>query len=400
MFRSYKTQLDPNNKQKTLFAQHAGCARWAFNWALSKKKEAFDKKERIPSWIDLSKELNRLKKSELNWMYLSSKVAPLEALRNCETAFKSFFQRCKDKRFKKKGFPKFKSKKGSQSFCVMGHIHVDDHQIKLPRIGWVKLHQAGYLPTNSKILSATISQRAGKWFVSLNVEEAIKIYPTPLNNVVGVDLGVKTLATCSDGTIYNNPQALLKNLKKLKRKCRQLSRKRKESKNREKARNKLASLHYKISNIRKDSLHKATSKITDENQVIILEDLSVSKMLKNKLISRCIGDVGFYEFRRQITYKADWKGRQIIFVNRFYPSSKTCSSCGHLQETMPLSKRTFQCSMCDLKIDRDLNAAKNIYTHGLGGIQACGEGSSLNENLVTPLMKQESNEQKTAVSLE
>ena len=239
-----------------------------------------------------------------------------------------------------------------------------------------------------------MSKRAGRWFVSVQVETPDREHSNAKNEVVGIDLGIKTLATCSDGTTYENPKALKRNLKRLKLKQKQLSRKKKGSKNYGKARQKLAKLHYHISNIRKDCLHKITSKIIDENQVIVLEDLKVSNMMKNHCLAQAIGDVGLHEFRRQIEYKAKWSGRKVIFADTFFPSSKLCSCCGWKNSDLKLTDRIFECKMCDMKIDRDLNASlnlKQIYTESSSGIQACGDGSSSNESLVSPSVKREFN---------
>jgi len=397
MFRAYKVQLDVNNKQETLLLQHVGCARWAYNWALVKKKEAFDKKEKIPNHFDLHKILNKLKLSEIPWMYNSSKCAPQKALQDCDNAFQNFFRNCKKNVKGKKGFPKFKSKKNEkQSFRLEGCITVKSDYIKLPRIGKLKLAEKDYIPTDCKILSVTVSKRAGKWFVSVQVETPDREQLATNNNVIGIDLGIKTLATCSDGTTYENPKALKNNLKRLKRKQRQFSKKKKGSKNKEKAKRKLAKLHYHISNIRKDYLHKITSKIINENQVIVLEDLKVSNMLKNHKLAQAISDVGLYEFRRQIEYKAKWNKREVIFADTFYPSSKLCSCCKNIKKALNLSDRIYKCDNCGLEIERDLNASlnlKQIYTGSSSGIQACGDGSSSlsGTTLVSPSMKQEFN---------
>lgn len=388
ILRAYKTELDVNNKQKSLLLQHIGCARWAYNWGLNLKKDAFDKKEKILNNIELHRELNKLKKTDIPWMYNSSKAAPQEALRDCDKAFQNFFREIKKKN-KKVGFPKFKSKKNDkQSFRLTGTIKVLYGYIQLPRLGKIKLFEKDYLPKDSKILSATVSKRGDRWFVSIQVEEDYK-EKSQGNGVVGIDLGVKTLATCSDETIYENPKALKKNLKNLKRKQKQLSRKKKGSKNREKAKQKLSKLHYKISNIRKDCLHKATSKIINDNQVIILEDLKISNMMKNHNLAQAISDVGFYEFRRMIDYKSIWNRRYVEYVDTFYPSSKLCSCCGHKKDKLSLDERTYSCSNCGIKMDRDLNAAKNIeqfYTASSAGIYAFGDGSSFvgESQLVSP----------------
>lgn len=395
ILRAYKVQLDVNNKQQTLLLQHIGCARWAYNWALAKKKETFDKKEKIPNAIELHRELNKLKKSEITWMYQSSKTSPQNALRDCDKAFQNFFTRCKKKVKGKKGFPKFKSKKNEkQSFRLDGSISIESDYIKLPRIGKLKLSEKDYIPTDCKILSATVSKRAGKWFVSVQVETIDMAHSKAKNEVVGIDLGVKTLATCSDGTIYENPKALKKNIKKLGRKHKQLSRKKNGSKNYGKAKQKLAKLHYHISNIRKNCLHEITSKIICENQVIVLENLKVSNMMKNHCLAQAISDVGFYEFRRQIEYKAKWSDRKVIFADTFFASSKLCSCCGWKNKNLTLKDRIFECKICDNKMDRDLNASlnlKQLYTESSSGIQACGDGSSEKVISLSPSVKQEFN---------
>lgn len=397
ILRAFKVQLVVNKGQQTLLLQHIGCARWAYNWALAKKKESFDKKEKIPNAIELHRELNKLKQTDFPWFYASSKSSPQNALRDCDKAFQNFFTRCKKKVKGKKGFPKFKSKKNEkQSFRLDGAISVESDYIKLPRIGKLRLAEKDYIPTDCKILSATVSKRAGKWFVSVQVETPDKEHYDAKNEVVGIDLGIKTLATCSDGSTYENPKALKKNLKRLKRKQKQLSRKKKGSKNYGKSKQKLAKLHYRISNIRKDCLHKVTSEIIQKANVIVLEDLKVSNMMKNRCLAQDISDVGLHEFRRQITYKAEWSGRKVIFADTFFASSKTCSCCGWKNLDLKLTDRIFECKVCDMKIDRDLNASlnlKQIYTVSSTEIQARGDGSSsLSETtLVSPSVKQEFN---------
>jgi putative transposase len=393
-FRAYKIQLMVNNKQRTLLLQHLGCSRWAYNWALQRKKEAFDKKEKIPNAIELHRELNRLKKINVPWMYNSSKSAPQEALRDCDKAFNNFFARCKKKVKGKKGFPKFKSKKNDkQSFRLTGSISVENGYCRLPRIGKIKLSESYYFNKDSKILSATVSRKADKWFVSFQVKQHIQELP-PSDKIVGVDLGVKTLATCSDGTTFENSKALSKNLKSLKRKQRIVSRKKKGSKNREKAKLKVARLHYRISNIRKDALHKATTQLIRENKAIVLEDLNVKGMVKNHCLARAVSDVGMYEFRRMLEYKANWYGREIQYADTFFPSSKTCSNCGWKNDNLKLSDRIFKCQICNHELDRDLNAAlnlKKLYTVSSTGIHALGDGSSSNTSLVSLSLKKESN---------
>lgn len=403
ILRAFKVQLDVNNKQQTLLLQHIGCARWAYNWALAKKKESFDKKEKIPNAIELHRELNKLKQTDFPWFYESSKSGPQNALRDCDKAFQNFFTRCKKKVKGKKGFPKFKSKKNEkQSFRLDGAISVESDCIKLPRIGKLKLTEEDYIPIDCKILSATVSKRAGKWFVSVQVETPDIEHSDAKNEVVGIDLGIKNLATCSDGSTYENPKALKRNLKRLKRKQKQLSKKKKGSKNYGKAKQKLAKLHYHISNIRKDCLHKVTSKIIQKANVIVLEDLKVSNMMKNHCLAQVISDVGLHEFRRQIEYKAKWNGRKVVFADTFFASSKTCSCCGWKNSDLKLTDRIFKCKICDMKIDRDYNASlnlKQIYRESSSRIYASGDGSSSNASLVSPSLNEEFNKKSRAYIL-
>lgn len=402
--KGYKVELDPNKRQMTLFRKHFGASRWAFNWALQKKKEAFNKKEKIPNNIELHRELNKLKGTDaLPWAYDVSKVAFQSGLINCDRAFQNFFIRCKKKVKGKKGFPKFKSKKNeTQSFKLDGSIYLTDNShIKLPRIGNVKLKESGYIPTDVEIKSVTISRKGGKWFVSCLVESNIKMLTTT-DKKVGVDLGIKTLATCSDGTTFENPKTLKFNLRKLKRTQRQLSRKKKGSQNYKKAKLKLSCLHNRISNIRKDSLHKATTKIINDNQVIVLENLRLSNMLKNHCLAQAISDMSAFEFRRQLEYKAKWYGREIIIADTFYPSSKLCCKCGWKNDNLTLKDRVFKCEICKNEIDRDFNASKNL-------LKLCRESSSRNyalgdgssdcsaTNDFSPSLKKESNGKFTYV---
>ena len=403
ILKAYRIQCCPNNVQKTLFRKNFGASRFAFNFALERKKLAFDKKERIPNAIELHRELNKLKGTdELPWAYEVSKCSFQEALRDCDKAFNNFFVRCKKKVNGKKGFPKFKSKKNDkQSFRLTGSISVEDGYCWLPRIGKIKLSEKDYFADNSKILSATISRKADKWFVSFQVKQYIQELPKA-DKVVGVDLGVKTLATCSDGTVFENPKALSKNLKSLRHKQRIVSRKKKGSKNREKAKQKVARLHYRVGNIRRDALHKATTNIIQRNNVIVLEDLNVKGMMKNHCLARVVSDASMSEFRRMLEYKANWYGREIIIADTFYPSSKTCSCCGWKNDNLTLKDRVFKCDICKNKIDRDLNASKNL-------LKLCRESSSRNyalgdgssdcsaTNDFSPSLKKESNGKFTYV---
>jgi len=391
--RGYKTELDLNNEQITACKRHAGCARFAYNWGLKRRQEVYKATGKSLWSADLHRELNALKQTEFPWMYEVSKCAAQEALRDLDNGFRHFFRRWrlkKDGKYRGKlGFPKFKSKKkGLGSFRLTGHIHVFEQTVQLPRLGKLRLKEYGYLPTMGvHVLSATVSEHAGHWFVSVQVEEEVP-EPTPATGTpLGVDLGIKTLAMCSDGTVIANPKALRKNLKKLIRAHRRLSRRKKGSKNREKARKQLARMYYRVGNIRRDALHKATTLITAKPkreklqkpkkrhvskvlmrvkrvrpQTIVLEDLNVAGMKKNRKLAQAISDVGMGEFRRQIGYKTAWNKETLLLADRFYPSTKRCSRCGQVKAMMSLAERVYVCDneTCKLVLDRDLNAALNL----------------------------------------
>lgn len=400
--RAYKTEIYPNNVQKTLLKKHIGAARWAFNWGLDIKKKQFEAKEKISTAYDLSKKLTTVKGTEeLPWAYDVSKWVFQTAFADVDEGFSHFWRRCKTK-CKQKGFPKFKSKRGKKQSFKVYDVIVHNDTIKLPRIGKIKLAQTDYLPVGSLKLSATVSSKAGRWFVSVLVEEKIEQLKDFKNEVVGVDLGIKTLATCSDGTTFQNPKALSSNLRKLKRIQRRFSKKKKGSNNRKKQQLKLSKIHYRIANIRKDALHKATSKIVNENQVIVLEDLVVGNMIKNRKLSRAISDVGLYEFRRQIEYKSKWKGRTVILADRFFPSSKMDHKSKKINHDLKLSDRIIYHDNSTMT-DRDLNAALNLKeygvlqmklknTEGSSEINALGDGSSsIRQELVSLSLKKEIN---------
>jgi putative transposase len=316
--------------------------------------------------MDLHRDLNAIKRTTVPWMYEVSKCAPQEALRNLDAAFAHFFRRVKLKQqgklHGKVGYPQRKSRKhGLGSFRLTGAIVVFSDAIQLPRLGRLRLKERGYLPTSARILSATVSEQAGRWYVSILVEVDHHV-PVNTGPVVGVDLGIKSLATVSDGTSEPNPRHLRSALKKLKRLQRAVSRKRKGSHNRKKAVRRLASLHRRIANQRANTLHCFTSRLAKTKSVVVMEDLNVAGMLKNHHLAQAIGDVGFGEFRRQLTYKAAWYGCCVLVASRWEPSSKTCSRCGWEDEHLTLADRVFRCRNpeCGLALDRDLNAALNL----------------------------------------
>ena len=369
VYKSYKTELDPNNKQKTLFKKNCGVARFAYNWGLATLEEDYKNEKKLkPNFIQLNNLFNSIKKEKYPWALEASKWSPACALQNLSETFKKFFN-------KQCGFPKYKKKGQKDSFTVFEGIKVVKNKIKIPKIGWVKLKQDAYIP-QEKPKAATISLRAGRWFVSVRYEHEIT-QGNWTEETIGVDLGIKSLAVCSDGEIFEAPRKLKKKEKKIKRLQRKMARQKKGSNSRNKTKHKLALQHYKIANERKDILHKATSALvkTKPQKTIVIEDLNVSGMVKNHSLAKAISNIGFYEFRRQLEYKCKWYGKVLVVADRFYPSSKLCSGCKNKRTDLKLSHRTYKCPKCGLKLDRDLNAAINLskYTAEYAGINAGGD---------------------------
>ena len=370
--RSFKTSLRLNNKQATLAAKHAGVARHAYNWGLATCFQAVENKEKIPSAIDLHKKLVAEVKSIYDWYYEVSKCAPQQALRNLSQAFLNWW---KHKHCQK---PVFKKKGRKDSFYLEGNIRISGNKIKVPIFGWLSCDEILPAVTPKNV---TISKRANKWYVSFRYE--IEDIPTPKKaEKIGVDIGINALATCSNGITFPNPKAYRKAKKRLARLQRRVSRKQKTSNNRKKAVRQLAKLHKRISDIRRDNIHKITTYLAKNHGEVIIEDLNISGMLKNHKLASAIADCGFYEFRRQLEYKTVWYGSKLTVADRFYPSSQICSNCGHRQK-MPLKERVFKCQSCDNQVDRDLNASRNLEkwhidisypnTASLAEINACGE---------------------------
>ncbi len=382
ILRAYKTELDPNNEQKTALLRHAGAARWAFNFGLRRKMESYKVTGKNPSAIALHRELNVLKKKSIEdggvpWMYEVSKCAPQEALRNLDRAYANFFRRCKQGA-KRKGFPKFKSRKrGIGSFTLTGAIRIAESIVQLPRLGDLRLKEHGYLPVDGvKILKAIVSEKAGRWFASLQIEKEITVEKAP-DHVLGVDVGVKSLAVTSDSEVFENPKALRSSERRLRLLQKAVSRKKKGSSNRRKATRKLGKQHYRVSCIRKDAINKATTAIIKQASVIVIESLNVGGMMKNHCLARAIGDAGLAEFHRQITYKVARREGKVIKADRFYPSSKTCSRCGAINSALTLADRVFLCPTCSFSIDRDVNAAINLKKLAASyAVSACCPGSS------------------------
>lgn len=382
--RGYKTEVDLTNEQITACLQHAGTARFAYNWGLTQCEQAYRTTKTFLTAKELHRRLNARKSTEYPWMYDVSKCAAQEALRDLEQAYKNAFRRCKLKKegkFKGKvGFPKFKRRsKAIGSFTLTGSIHVFEKAIQLPRLGLLRLKEADYLPPGVHVMSACVSEHAGRWYVSVQVKEEQVKQENIACSEIGVDLGIKTLATLSDGRTFDNPHALKHHLKQLRCAEREKSRRTKGGKNRAKSRQKIARLHARIAHIRENTTHQLTTYLCKNHALVAIETLAPSNMLKNRKLAQAVADSSFGEIKRQLLYKSEREQCRLVLVDRWYPSSKMCSSCGAIRDELSLSERTFVCFECGYVADRDYNAAKNILceaqritTDSSSGSHACG----------------------------
>ena len=411
MLMAHKIALNPNNTQATYFARASGTARFAYNWALAewqRQYEAWKADNRLPkpSQAALRRQLNALKQEQYPWMLEVTKNAPQMAIMQLGCAFKNFWAgRAKYPKFRKKGVHDRFSLSNDQ-FSVKGS------RIRIPHLGWVRMRES--LRFTGKILSATLSRVADKWFVSITVDtEDLPKRRAENQGATGVDLGLSALATLSTGEKVIGPKPHRALLKRQKRLSRSLSRKHKAAKaklglaanapipkgvrlpvseNAKKARAQLSRLHARIANIRQDALHKLTTDLTRRFHTIGIEDLNVRGMVKNRHLARSVADMGFFEFRRQLEYKAAMRGGRVVVADRWFASSKICSVCAVQQDKMPLSVREWTCPACGTDHDRDVNAARNLQNMAVSStVAACGpamrpameEGSGLRRKTKT-----------------
>ena len=383
MIKSIKVMLIPNNKQKTKLFQCFGISRFAYNWALGKQQENYKNGGKFISDNDLRKEFTQLKKTkEYEWLNQYSNNIPKQAIKDACDSYKRFF-----KGYSK--FPKFKSKKKSRPSFYVDNVKIKftDTHVKLEKISnstkknraklnWIRLAEKGRIPTDCKYLNPRVTFDGINFWISvgIEIEESIEV---PTNNGIGIDLGIKDLAICSDGNTYKNINKT-KEIKRLKKKKRKLQRKasRKYLINKKgesyyktsniiKLENQLLKLNHRLTNIRHNYLHEITSEIISRKPMFItLEDLNVKGMMKNKHLAKAIQEQSFYEFKRIISYKANWNNIKIIEVPRFYPSSKTCSECGAIKKDLKLSDREWVCTECGVIHDRDYNASVNLMKYG------------------------------------
>jgi len=352
--RTHKIRLYPNNKQRGYFLNACGVSRFVYNWGLAEWKHQYENGEN-PSAYGLKKQFNAIKKAKFPFVYNVTKCASEQPFIDLGMAFNNFF--CNIKNGRKPGFPRFKKKGKKDSFYLSNdQFRLESKKIYIPKLDWIRMAES--LRFEGKVLSARVSRTADIWFVSVSVELDIEP-PSPFNKVIGVDVGVNNLAVVSDGRVFENPKSLTKQQLRLRLLNKALSRKKKGSKNRKKAIIRLAKLHWKIANIRNESLHQASTAITKGSGLIGIEDLHIKGLLKNHRLSKALSDAALSELLRRIEYKAVPIGAVIVKADRFFPSTKLCPVCGELHD-MPLSKRMFECGCGWGPIDRDLNASINL----------------------------------------
>ena len=393
MLKTYKVRLEPNNKQHARMLQYAGAARFAYNWALEQQDKNHKEGGKFLSDCDLRKQFTQYKQTN-HWLYDISNAVTAQAINDACLAYICFFK-------KQANFPKFKSRKRSKpSFFQNGwkimftstHVKIAKITTKTTRnkrkLNWIKLSETNRIPFVDTYLNPRVTFDGLHWYISVGVEHPDDNVRVPTNDGIGIDLGLKELAVCSDGHTYGNINKTdtVRKLEKAKRrKQRQISRKYimnkngdkyVKTKNIEKAELKLLKKTHKLTNIRNDYIHKVTTDIVKrEPSFIVIEDLNVTGILKNKHLSKSVQQKNFYKFREILTYKAERAGIKLVIADRFYPSSKLCSNCGSVKQSLKLTERTYICSNCGLEMDRDLNASLNLCRYGTissTGINVCG----------------------------
>jgi len=367
--QTFKYRLKPNKEQQIQLAQHAGTARFIYNWGLGMVKRALDGDLRMPSYYDLAGMLPAMKLSTVTeWLKKINSQVPQQALIDLFRALTVFFT-AKNK--KKSRFPKPRRKGKHDSFRIPQNVKCENGKVYLPKIGWVPYRDSR--PIEGKIKQATIKRIGKHWYICIVCEKEIDIDIVPISDddAVGIDVGISCYAATSNREKIPNPAYLRAMLDTLRYLCRSLSRKKKYSENWKKCVSKIQQLHIRIVNLRNDFLHKLSTLIAKNHGVVCVEDLNIKGMMKNRRLARSIADAAWGKFHEFMRYKCDWKGKHFKKIDRFFPSSKLCSSCGNKQD-MPLDKRVFRCNSCGLKLDRDINASINILAAGLSALRACG----------------------------
>jgi putative transposase len=369
---SYKFKIAPDNEQKELLAKHFGACRFVFNRYLNSRKETYLEEKKSLNYYDNANDLTVLKKDEqFVWLKEINSQSLQSSLRNLDTAYNKFFR-------KQTKFPRFKSKFDKQSFTIPQSVYIEEGKLWIPKFKKgieINIHRK----IEGKLLFATISKSTtGKYYVSITCEvEYIPFEKT--NSKVGIDTGIKDLAILSDGKVYENIKTLKTNLKKLKYNQRQLSKKVKGSNSRLKQKSKLATVHEKVTNIRKDYLHKVSTEIIKNHDVICIEDLAVKNMMKNHKLAQAFSDVSLGTFYAMLEYKANWNDKVIVKIDRFFPSSKTCNVCNFINQDLTIKDREWTCKICDTVHDRDFNASIKIKKQGLKILSGSGIESDIKQ---------------------
>ena len=363
--KSYKFKIAPDNEQKELLAKHFGACRFVFNRYLNSRKETYLEEKKSLNYYDNANDLTVLKKDEqFVWLKEINSQSLQSSLRNLDAAYNKFFR-------KQTKFPRFKSKFDKQSFTIPQSVYIEDGKLRIPKFKKgieINIHRE----IEGKLLFATISKSTtGKYYVSITCEvEYIPFEKT--NSKVGIDTGIKDLAILSDGKVYENIKTLKTKLKKLKYNQRQLSKKVKGSNSRLRQKSKLATIHEKVTNIRKDYLHKVSTEIIKNHDVICIEDLAVKNMMKNHKLAQAFSDVSLGAFYTMLEYKANWNDKTVVKIDRFFPSSKTCNVCNYINQDLTLKDREWTCKSCNTVHDRDFNASINIKKQGINILSGCG----------------------------
>lgn len=371
MIIAHRIQLDPTIKQRKYFASACGTARMVWNWGLAEWNRQY-KSGTKPNGFTLKKQFNAIKYDLFPWLKSVHRDAHSQPFFDLQDAFVRFFKR-------QSSHPTFKARgKCRDSFAVSNYtFRLDGQRVRLPVIGWVQMRES--LRFTGRIIGARVSRTADRWFIAIQVEIPDPVPAKKPESVVGVDLGLKVLASVSDGTAFENPKPLKSCLKKLARTNRKLARSQKGSNRRVKVVSRLQRIYARASNIRSDALHKLTTQLCQQHTQVAIEDLNVKGMMANRKLARSVADVGFHELSRQFHYKSQIYGCEIVVVNRWFSSSKLCSNCGHKKGDLKLSDRIYRCEKCGFMADRDLNAALNLRTAGLAETYARGQDGTMSD---------------------
>jgi putative transposase len=370
--KSYKFRISPDNEQKILLSKHFGATRFVFNRYLNSRKETYLEEKKSLNYYDNANDLTKLKKEEeFVWLKEINSQSLQSSLRNLDTAYNKFFR-------KQTQFPRFKSKYDKQSFTIPQSVSIEDGKLCIPKFKkgiQINIHRK----IEGKLLFATISKSiTGNYYVSITCEVEYRPFEKT-NSKVGIDTGIKDLAILSDGKVYENIKTLKTNLKKLKYEQRQLSKKTKGSNSRLRQKSKLARVHEKVTNTRKDYLHKVSTEIIKNHDVICIEDLAVKNMMKNHKLAQAFSDVSLGTFYTMLEYKANWNDKVVVKINRFFPSSKTCNVCNYINQDLTLKDRKWTCLSCNTIHDRDFNASINIKKQGLKILSGSGTDSDIKQ---------------------